>query len=200
MSTLVTKEAPGFTAAAVMPDDTIEDDFSLASLRGKYVALFFYPLDFTFVCPSEILAFDARLDDLRQRICEVVAVSVDSQYTHLAWKKTPVEKGGIGPVRFPMVADLTKQIARDYGVLTDAGVALRGTFLLDREGVVRHVVINDLNMGRNINELIRMVDALQFAETSGDVCPANWEPGAEAMEATPAGVAKYLEKEFAAKA
>ena len=154
--------------------------------------MFFYPLDFTFVCPSEILAFDHRHDEFKSRGTEVIAVSVDSQFTHLAWKNTPVNKGGLGPVRFPMVADLTKQIARDYDVLTGDAVALRGTFLIDREGIVRHQVVNDLPLGRNVDEALRMVDALQFFEQHGEVCPAGWNKGKEGMKATPEGVAAYL--------
>jgi peroxiredoxin (alkyl hydroperoxide reductase subunit C) len=195
MSVLVQKEAPPFTATAIMPDDAISEGFSLQKFRGRYVALFFYPLDFTFVCPSEILAFDRRLDEFRARDCEVIGVSVDSHFTHLAWKNTPVEKGGIGAVRFPLVSDLTKQIARDYGILSDEGVALRGTFLIDKDGVVRHQIVNDLDLGRNIDDVLRTLDALQHSERSGDVCPANWEKGKQAMKPTPAGVKKYL-KDF----
>jgi len=194
MAVLVGKTAPDFTAAAVMGNNEINEAFNLYSyIKGKYAVLFFYPLDFTFVCPSEILAFDHRLQDFKDRHTEVIAVSVDSQYTHLAWKNTPVNKGGLGPVRFPMVADLTKQIARDYDVLVEgAGVALRGTFLIDRDGIVRHQVVNDLPLGRNIDEAIRMVDALQFFEQHGEVCPAGWEKGEAGMKATPEGVAEYL--------
>lgn len=186
------QSAPAFTATAVMPDDTFCQDFSLETLLGKYVVLFFYPLDFTFVCPSEILAFNRRLDDFCDRECEVVGVSVDSHYTHLAWKNTPVEDGGIGPIRFPLVSDITKQIARDYGILTDDAVALRATFLLDREGIVRHQVVNDLDLGRNVDDALRSLDALRHVEATGEVCPANWESGRQAMDATPAGVVKYL--------
>jgi peroxiredoxin (alkyl hydroperoxide reductase subunit C) len=190
---LIAKPAPDFTAPAVLGGDTIEPEFSLGSLKGKYVVLFFYPLDFTFVCPTEILAFDRKLDEFRERGAEVVGVSVDSQYTHLAWKRTPVDEGGIGPIRYPLVADLTKQISRDYGVLLEeGGVALRGTFLIDREGIVRHAVVNDLGLGRNIDEALRMVDALRHHDEHGDVCPAGWTEGEETMTPTPEGVAKYL--------
>jgi peroxiredoxin (alkyl hydroperoxide reductase subunit C) len=195
MSVLVQREAPPFTAAAIMPDDEVDESFSLEKYRGRYVALSFYPLDFTFVCPSEILAFDHRLDEFRKRDCEVIGVSVDSQFTHLAWKKTSVEDGGTGTIRFPLVADLSKQIARDYGILSDGSVALRGTFLIDREGVVRHQVVNDLNLGRNIDDVLRTLDALQHTEKSGHVCPANWEKGKDALEPTSIGVKKYL-KDF----
>lgn len=199
MSTLVQQQAPNFKATAVMPDNSMNENFSLESYRGKYVVMFFYPLDFTFVCPSEILAFDHRVEEFKKRNCEVVGVSVDSAFTHLAWKNTPVDKGGIGKVRFPLVADLTKQIAKDYGVLVgDGSVALRGTFLIDRQGIVRHAVINDLGLGRNIDDALRMVDALQYLEENGEVCPANWKKGEKGMRATPEGVAAYL-KENASK-
>ncbi len=168
MSTLVTKPAPDFTANAVLADNTIDEEFTLSSMRGKYVVLFFYPLDFTFVCPTEILAFDEALDEFRNRDAEVVGVSVDSQYTHLAWKKTPTDNGGIGPIRYPLVADLKKEIARDYGILFDDEVALRGLFLIDKEGIVRHSVINDLPLGRNVGEALRMLDALRFHEEKGE--------------------------------
>lgn len=193
MAVLVGKPAPDFTAAAVMGNDTIEESFNLKSyIKDKYALLFFYPLDFTFVCPSEILAFDHRYKDLKALNTEVISVSVDSHYTHLAWKNTPVEKGGLGSVQFPMVADLTQAIARDYDVLIDEAIALRGTFLIDREGIVRHQVINDLPLGRNIDEAIRMVEALQFHEQHGEVCPAGWNKGKAGMQATPEGVADYL--------
>lgn len=195
MCTLVTKEAPDFTADAVMPDNTF-GTVKLSSYRGKYVVLFFYPLDFTFVCPSEILAFNKKLDQFKAKNCEVIGVSVDSKFTHMAWKNTPVENGGIGDIQYPLVADLKKEIATQYGVLFEAaGVALRGLFLIDTKGVVRHAVINDLPLGRSVDEALRMVDALQFVETHGDqVCPANWKEGDEAMKPTASGVAEYLAK------
>jgi peroxiredoxin (alkyl hydroperoxide reductase subunit C) len=192
MQPLVTRVAPDFVAQAVLPDNTFAE-LRLSQFRGKYVVLFFYPLDFTFVCPSEIIAFDKKLPAFRERNCEVIGVSVDSHYSHWAWKNTPREKGGIGQVQFPIVADLTKKIARDYGVLMeDGGVALRGLFLIDREGVVRHAVINDLPLGRNVDETLRMVDALRHFEKHGEVCPANWRQGEEAMKPSADGVAKYL--------
>jgi len=194
MSTLVTKPAPDFTANAVLADNSIDESFTLSSLRGKYVVLFFYPLDFTFVCPTEILAFDEKLEEFKKRNAEIVGVSVDSQYTHLAWKKTPTDKGGIGPIRYPLVADLKKEIARDYGVLFEDEVALRGLFLIDREGIIRHSVINDLPLGRNVSEALRMLDALRFHEDKGDVCPANWNDGDDGMDATPDGVVDFLSK------
>jgi peroxiredoxin (alkyl hydroperoxide reductase subunit C) len=190
---LVAKEAPDFKAKAVMPDNSF-DDLRLSSLRGKYIILFFYPLDFTFVCPSEIIAFDRKLQEFKNRNCEVISVSVDSEYTHLAWKKTPRIEGGIGNIQFPMVADLSKSISRDYGVLFDESVALRGLFLIDRDGVVRHELVNDLSLGRSVDEALRMLDALQFCEEHGEVCPANWHPGEDAMAPTAEGVAQYLSK------
>ena len=196
MSVLVGKEAPDFTAPAVMADNEIQEKFNLkAHLKGKVGMVFFYPLDFTFVCPSEIIAFNNRLNEFKSRDVTVIAVSVDSHFTHLAWKNTDVKNGGIGQVQFPMVADLTKQIARDYDVLIeDVGVALRGTFLIDKDGIVRHQVVNDLPLGRNVDEALRMVDALYFHEENGEVCPAGWNRGDDGMEATPKGVAKYLDK------
>jgi len=195
MGTLVMQQAPDFTTTAVMPDNSFNREFSLSALRGRYVVLFFYPFDFSFVCPSEILAFDHRMEEFEKRECEIVGVSVDSHFTHRAWKETPVDDGGIGPIRFPLVADFSKQIARDYGILVDDTVALRASFLLDREGIVRHAVVNDLDLGRNIDEMLRMLDALRFIDTHDEVCPANWEEGDETMPATPAGVKNYL-KEF----
>ncbi|MFC1705661.1 peroxiredoxin [Planctomycetota bacterium] len=195
MSHLIGQSAPEFTAPAVMADNTIKQDFSLSELRGKYVVLFFYPLDFTFVCPTEILEFNRKLSQFKERGAEVVGVSVDSQFTHLAWKETPLEKGGIGNIQYPLVADLTKSISRDYGVLIEAaGVALRGTFLVDKDGVIKHSVLNDLGLGRNIDEALRMLRALQHLEKHGEVCPANWNEGADAMLPTPEGVAAYLAK------
>ena len=165
---------------------------TLTDYRGRYVLLFFYPLDFTFVCPSEILAFDHRLKEFQDRNCEVIAVIVDSQFTHLAWKNTPVDKGGIGQVRYPLVADIKHEICQAYDVETAGCIALRGSFLIDRGGVVRHQVVNDGPLGRNIDEMIRMVDALQFTEEHGEVCPAGWQKGKAGMKANPQGVAKYL--------
>jgi peroxiredoxin (alkyl hydroperoxide reductase subunit C) len=193
MSVLVTKEAPDFKAQAVMANGSFEE-LSLSAYRGKYVLLFFYPLDFTFVCPSEILAFDKALDEFKQRNCEILGVSVDSHFTHLAWKNTSVQTGGIGNIGFPLVADLDKSISEHYGVLLPDGIALRGLFLIDKEGVVRHQLINDLPLGRSVDEAIRILDALQFTEKYGEVCPANWKPGEEAMKPTAEGVAEYLSK------
>jgi peroxiredoxin (alkyl hydroperoxide reductase subunit C) len=198
MTCLVTREAPDFTAKAVLDDGRVDETFTLSSLRGRNVILFFYPLDFTFVCPSEILAFDEALDSLKERNTEVVGVSVDSHFTHIAWRDTSVDDGGIGPIRFPLVSDLSKRIARAYGVLVDQEVALRGLFLIDQVGIIRHAVINDLPLGRSISEAIRMVDALRFHEQKGDVCPANWQRGSEGMEPTRKGVVDYL-KRFATR-
>jgi len=191
MSTLVTKEAPDFTAQAVMPDNTFAE-LKLSSMRGKYVVLFFYPLDFTFVCPSEIIAFNKKLDAFKERNCELVGVSTDSHFSHWAWKNTPVNKGGIGDVQYPIVADIKKDISRDYGVLFNDSIALRGLFLIDKEGIVRHSVVNDLSLGRNIDEALRLLEALQFVEKHGEVCPANWKQGENGMKPTADGVASYL--------
>ena len=194
LTTLVTQEAPDFTAQAVLPDNSFAE-ITLSKYRGKYVVLFFYPLDFTFVCPSEILAFNKRVAEFKEKNCEVIGVSVDSRFTHLAWKNTPVENGGIGNVQYPLVEDLNKSIARSYGILLNDSVALRGLFLIDTKGVIRHSVINDLPLGRSVGEALRMLDALQFVEThGGEVCPANWQEGADSMKASKAGVADYLAK------
>jgi peroxiredoxin (alkyl hydroperoxide reductase subunit C) len=198
MSHLITTPAPDFKAPAVLDDNTIEENFTLSSLRGKYVILFFYPLDFTFVCPTEILAFDSKLDEYKKRNAEVVGISVDSVYAHLAWKKTPVDKGGIGAIRYPLVADLKKDIARSYGVLLNEEVALRALFLIDRDGIIRHSVLNDLPLGRSVDEALRILDALRFHDEHGKVCPANWKKGEKGMAATSAGVIDYLAK-FAKK-
>ncbi|MCC6785878.1 MAG: peroxiredoxin [Planctomycetes bacterium] len=192
MAVLVGKQAPDFKAQAVMPDGSFKE-LSLSEMKGKYVVLFFYPLDFTFVCPSEIIAFHNKVKDFKERNCELVGVSVDSHFTHNAWRNTPVDKGGIGKIDYPLVADLTKSIAANYDVLTGNGaVAYRGLFLIDKNGVVRHQIVNDLPLGRNVDEAIRMVDALQFTETNGEVCPANWKKGKDGMKANAEGVAKYL--------
>ena len=193
MSSLVTQQAPNFKAQAVFENNQIKE-LDLSNYRGKYVVLFFYPLDFTFVCPSEIIAFDKDLEKFREKNAEVIGVSVDSQYTHFAWKNTPVDKGGIGQIRYPLVADLDKSISRDYGVLLGDTVALRGLFLIDKEGIVRHSLVNDLALGRNVDEALRVLDALQFTEAHGEVCPANWREGEEAMKPTADGVASYLAK------
>lgn len=195
MSVLVTKSAPDFTAAAVLADGTIVDNFNLKShIAGKYAVVFFYPLDFTFVCPSEILAFDHRVERFKELGTEVIGISIDSQFTHNAWRNTPVNAGGLGPVKFPLVADVGGSIMEAYGVVHPANVALRGAFLIDNKGVVRHQVVNDLPLGRNVDELIRTVEALQFHEQYGEVCPAGWKKGDAGMKDSPEGVAEYLSK------
>ncbi len=192
---IVTNKAPNFTATAVLGNNEIVEDFNLYENFGeKGTVVFFYPLDFTFVCPSEIIAFDHRLDEFTQRGINVIGVSIDSQFSHFAWKNTPVNEGGIGQVRFPLVADLNKQISRDFDVLLNESVALRGSFLIDTDGTVRHAVINDLPLGRNIDEMLRMVDAMLFTNEYGEVCPAGWHKGEEGMKASIDGVAEYLDK------
>jgi peroxiredoxin (alkyl hydroperoxide reductase subunit C) len=191
MAVLVQKEAPDFKAQAVLGDNTF-GEISLKDSRGKYTVLFFYPLDFTFVCPSEIIAFDHKLAEFKERNCEVIGVSVDSHFTHLAWKNTKVEEGGIGKISYPLIADLNKDISRAYDVLTEGGVSLRGLFLIDKEGIVRHQIVNDLSLGRNIDEALRILDALRFTEEHGEVCPANWSDGKAGMKPTADGVASYL--------
>ncbi len=193
---LVTKKAPEFTATAVLPNNEIDENFSLYENFGENgTVLFFYPLDFTFVCPTEIIAFNKRLDEFKKRGINVIGVSIDSHFSHLAWKNTPVEKGGIGQVQYPLVADLTKSISKSFDVLIeDAGVALRGSFLIDTDGTIRHAVINDLPLGRNIDEMLRMVDAMLFTNKYGEVCAAGWEEGKEGMKPSPDGVAEYLSK------
>jgi len=193
MAVLVGKPAPDFTAAAVLGDNTIKEDFNFAQYtKGKAAVIFFYPLDFTFVCPSELIAFDHRLDEFRKRGVEVIGVSIDSHFTHLAWKNTPIDKGGIGKVGYPLVADIKHDICKAYDVEAEGGVAYRGSFLIDKSGIVRHQVVNDLPLGRDIDEMLRMVDALQFFEEHGEVCPAGWKKGKAGMDASPEGVARYL--------
>ena len=192
MSVLVTKEAPNFKATAVLPNNTF-GDIELKDYRGKYVVLYFYPLDFTFVCPTEIIEFNRKLEEFKSRNVEVIGVSVDSEFSHLAWKNTAEKDGGIGNIQYPLVADIKKSISTDYDVLFDESIALRGLFLIDKEGIVRHQVVNDLPLGRNIDEAIRLVDALQHNEKYGEVCPAGWKPGDDAMKETQESVASYLD-------
>jgi peroxiredoxin (alkyl hydroperoxide reductase subunit C) len=193
MAVLVGKPAPDFTAVAVMGNNEMNESFNLKQYTaGKAAVIFFYPLDFTFVCPSELIAFDHRLAEFKSRNVEVIGVSIDSQFTHLAWKNTPVNNGGIGQVGYPLVADIKHEICKAYDVeLEGAGVALRGSFLIDKTGVVMHQVVNMLPLGRNIDEMLRMVDALQFFEEHGEVCPAGWSKGKAGMNASTAGVAQY---------
>lgn len=193
MGVLVGKLAPDFTAPAVLANGEIVDAFHFAKeTQGKKVVVFFYPLDFTFVCPSELLAFDSRIAEFKKRNVEVIGVSIDSHFTHNAWRNTPVNDGGIGPVRYPLIADITHSIAKAYDVESEGGVAYRGSFLIDEDGLVRHQVVNDLPLGRNVDEMLRMVDALAFHQEHGEVCPAGWQEGDKGMTATPEGVAAYL--------
>lgn len=196
MSVLVGKKAPDFTVPAVLGDGQIVDEFCFSeATKGKYAVLMFYPLDFTFVCPTELIALDHRMDEFTSRGVEVIAVSIDSHFTHNAWRNTPVNEGGIGQVRYTMAADIAHSIAKDYDVEAEApAVAYRGSFLVDRDGLVRHQVVNDLPLGRNMDEMIRMIDALQFFEENGEVCPAGWNKGDSGMNASPSGVAEYLDK------
>lgn len=191
---LVTRQAPDFKVAAVLGNGEIVGNYSFKeATKGKYALVFFYPLDFTFVCPSELIALDHAMAELKSRNVEVISVSIDSQFTHNAWRNTPIDKGGIGPVKYTMVADVAHTIARSYGVEhPEAGVALRGAFIIDDKGIVRAELINDLPLGRSMAEIIRLIDALQFTEKHGEVCPANWKKGDKAMTASPAGVAAYL--------
>ena len=193
MAASIQKEAPGFTATAVIAEEF--KPVTLSQYRGKYVVLFFYPLDFTFVCPTEIIAFSDRTGDFESRNCQLLGVSVDSHFSHLAWIKSARNLGGLGGLNYPLVADLTKSISKDYGVLLeDNSVSLRGLFLIDKEGVLRHITINDLPIGRNVEEVLRVLDALQFFEKHGEVCPANWKPGALTIKPTVDGSKDYFSK------
>lgn len=192
MGVLVGKKAPDFKATAVLGNNEIKEIQFSEFTKGKYAVVFFYPLDFTFVCPTELIAFDHRFEEFEKRGVQVIGVSIDSEHTHLAWKNTPVDKGGIGQVKYPLVADIKHELAKAFDVESEGGVAFRGSFLIDKAGVVRHQVINDLPLGRNIDEMIRTVDALQFTEQHGEVCPAGWNKGKKGMKADAAGVATYL--------
>lgn len=193
MGVLVGKPAPDFTAPAVLGNGEIVDEYNFAeSTKGKKVVVFFYPLDFTFVCPSELLAFNSRFEEFQKRGVEVVGISIDSHFTHNAWRNTAVNDGGIGPVKYTLVADMTHEICKAYDVESAGGVAFRGSFLIDEEGQVRHQVVNDLPLGRNVDEMLRMVDALAFHQEHGEVCPAGWKDGDSGMTASPEGVAAYL--------
>jgi len=195
MPTLVCQTAPNFTASAVLANGTIDNNYQLAdAIKGKYGLVFFYPLDFTFVCPTELVALNNRMEEFKKRNVEVIAVSIDSAFTHAAWRNTPVDKGGIGPVNFTMVADIKHEIARAYDVENEGGVALRGAFLIDKTGVVRSAIINDLPIGRNIDEMLRLFDAIQHHEQHGEVCPANWKKGNKGFNATPQEIASYLKE------
>ncbi len=193
MGVLVGKPAPDFTAPAVLGNGEIVDSYSFSeATKGKKAVVFFYPLDFTFVCPSELLAFNSRYDEFKKRGCEVIGVSIDSHFSHNAWRNTPVNEGGIGPVKYALVADMNHQICKAYDVESAGGMAFRGSFLIDEDGLVRHQVVNDLPLGRNIDEMLRMVDALAFHQEHGEVCPAGWQEGDKGMNASPEGVAAYL--------
>jgi peroxiredoxin (alkyl hydroperoxide reductase subunit C) len=193
MAVLVGKPAPDFTVPAVLGNGEIVENFNLAAaIKGKYALVFFYPLDFTFVCPSELIALDHRIPDFKARNVEVVGVSIDSHFTHNAWRNTPVNEGGIGPVKYTLAADIKHEICQAYDVEAADGVAFRGAFIIDRNGIVRSQIVNDLPLGRNMEELLRLVDALQFTEEHGEVCPANWKKGDAGMTASPEGVAAYL--------
>lgn len=197
MGVLVSRKAPDFTAAAVLGNGEIVDSYNFAeATKGKEAVIFFYPLDFTFVCPSELIAFDKRLAEFQKRGVEVIGVSIDSHFSHNAWRNTAINDGGIGQVGYTLVADVKHEICQAYDVEhPEAGVAFRGSFLIDKNGVVRHQVVNDLPLGRNVDEMLRMVDALQFHEEHGEVCPAGWNQGDKGMDASPSGVAKYLSEE-----
>jgi len=193
MGCLVQQSAPGFSAQAVMPDGSFKE-VSLEDYRGQYVMLFFYPLDFTFVCPTEIIAFSDAVAEFQKRNVQLLSCSIDSHFTHLAWRNTSRIEGGLGDIQYPMLADLNKKIAEDYGVLLAGGIALRGLFLIDKEGVVRHQLVNDLPLGRSVDEALRLVDALQFFEENGEVCPANWKKGDLTIKPSPADSREYFEK------
>jgi peroxiredoxin (alkyl hydroperoxide reductase subunit C) len=199
MSVLVGRQAPNFTSAAVLGNGEIVNDYNFYNAtKGKYALIFFYPLDFTFVCPSELIALDHKMEEFAKRNVEVIGVSIDSQFTHNAWRNTPVNNGGIGAVKYTLAADVNHNICRSYGVEhPEAGVAFRGSFIVDKDHIVRSQIVNDLPIGRNMNELLRIIDALQFHEEHGEVCPANWNKGDKGMTATPSGVASYLETHHA---
>ena len=190
---LVGKKAPDFTVPAVLGTGEIVDSLTLSeAIKGKYGLLFFYPLDFTFVCPSELIALDHRMEEFRNRGVEVIGVSIDSHFTHNAWRSTAIEDGGIGAVKYTLAADMNHEICQAYDVESEGGVAFRGAFVIDKEGVVRSQIVNDLPIGRNMDELLRIVDAIQFHEENGEVCPAGWQKGDTGMQASPEGVASYL--------
>lgn len=196
MSVLVQQPAPDFTAQAVLPDGSFKE-ISLSDYQGRYVLLFFYPLDFTFVCPTEIIAFSDAVSQFQELNVQVLSCSIDSHFTHLAWRNTPRNEGGLGKIEYPMVADLDKKIAEAYDVLLPGGIALRGLFLIDKEGVVRHQVVNDLPLGRSVDEALRMVQALQYFEKNGEVCPANWKEGAATIKPDPKNSKEFFGKAYA---
>jgi len=196
----VQQEAPDFTAQAVMPDGSFRE-IKLADYRGKYVALFFYPLDFTFVCPTELIALSEKMSEFKERNTEVLGISIDSHFSHSAWRSTPRDQGGVGELQYPLISDLDKSISRQYGVLLEKpGIALRGLFLLDKSGVLKHITINDLPIGRNIDEILRVLDAIQFSEEHGEVCPANWQKGKDGMKPDDSGLKSYSRKHYSSVA
>ncbi len=196
MAVLIGREVPDFTVPAVLGTGEIVDQFNLReAIRDQYALIFFYPLDFTFVCPSELVALDNAFEQFQKRNVKVIGVSIDSQFTHNAWRNTPIAKGGIGPVKYTLAADVTHDICRSFGVEhPQAGVAFRGAFLIDKKGIIRSQMVNDLPLGRSVSEILRLFDAIQHHEKNGEVCPANWKLGDQAMQATPESVAKYLEE------
>ncbi len=193
MATLVSRPAPEFEAQAVMPNGSFKQ-IKLSDYKGKYVVLFFYPLDFTFVCPTEIIAFSDKQGEFEKRNTQLIGVSIDSHFSHLAWRNTDRKKGGLGDIAYPLVADISKQVSKDYDVLADMGIAFRGLFLIDKDGIVQHQLVNNLPLGRNVDEALRLVDALQFHEKNGEVCPANWKEGEDGMQADPEGAQAYFSK------
>ena len=193
MATLVSRPAPEFEPQAVMPNGSFKQ-IKLSDYKGKYVVLFFYPLDFTFVCPTEIIAFSDKQGEFEKRNTQVIGVSIDSHFSHLAWRNTDRKKGGLGDIAYPLVADISKQVSKDYDVLADMGIAFRGLFLIDKDGIVQHQLVNNLPLGRNVDEALRLVDALQFHEKNGEVCPANWKEGEDGMQADPEGAQAYCSK------
>ena len=195
MSVLVTQPAPDFKAQAVLPDGSFSE-VSLSDYKGKYVLLFFYPLDFTFVCPTEIIAFSEKIAEFEKLGVQVLGASVDSHFSHLAWRNTPRAQGGLGDIKYPLIADLNKEIGKAYDVLLPGGICLRGLFLIDKKGVVRHQVVNDLPLGRSVDEALRMVMALQFVEENGEVCPANWQEGARTIKPTPSDSQDFFNAEY----
>jgi alkyl hydroperoxide reductase subunit AhpC len=198
MAVLVQQSAPDFKAQAVMPNKEFKQ-VSLSDYKGKYTLLFFWPLDFTFVCPTEIIAFSDRNEEFSKLGVQVLGVSIDSHFTHLAWRNVPRTEGGLGEIAYPLIADLSKEISKAYDVLLPSGIALRGLFLIDKNGVVRHQVVNDLPLGRSVDEAVRMVKALQFFEAHGEVCPANWKEGARSIKANPTDSKKFFADEYAGK-
>lgn len=200
MTVLVGKAAPDFVAPAVLANGETADNFCLSEqIKGKYALLFFYPFDFTFVCPTELLALHNRMDAFNERNIEVIGISIDSLHTHRAWRNTAIANGGIGTIKFPLIADVKHNICQSYGIQHPAeGAAYRGAFILDKSGVVRAQIVNDLPIGRDIDEILRLFDAVEFHETNGEVCPVGWSRGKAGMQADPAGVSAYLEKHSAA--